>query len=66
MILGKEEFERIKELQHSEELLYKCVQYLEREFERYDSTMVEQSFKGVGFSKEDLIRLGVSSDIEEE
>lgn len=65
MILGSEEMKRIEELQHNEELLYKCVQYLEREFDRYDSTRVEQIFEDIGFSKEDLIRLGVSSDIEE-
>lgn len=62
MILGAEEMKRIKELQRNEELLYKCIEYLQNLWEINDSTRVEQNFMNIGFSEEDLKRVGISGE----
>jgi hypothetical protein len=59
MIMGKEELERIEELKRNEELLYNCINYLDNLWSIGDATKVEQSFKNIGFTQEDLKRLEI-------
>lgn len=65
MVLGSEEMKRIEELKRNEELLYNCINYLSTLWEIGDPTRVEEGFKNLGFTEEDLKRLEISSDIEE-
>lgn len=64
MIMGKEELDRIKELQHNEELLHNCIDYLVELWEiNNDKEEIKEEFEDIlGFTKEDLNKFGIGGE----
>ena len=57
--------ERIEQLKHNEELLSNCISYLWEIWNNEDLDTIENSFKRLGFTSEDLDYWYISEEIEE-
>jgi len=54
--------EIIEELKHNENLLYKCIEYLINLWDISEtSEEILEHFKGIGFTDEDIERLGITN-----